>query len=138
MPEVESLLKYRLVEPYDPSESKITENLRVRVTHSGQIHCEFVMGDFVYMQSVALCTAIRTGSAIQEMKNLRQNSRKLTRQDWEKLNSIFVEYILAEDAAFLEIPDADEYKSQHVMRNALKNKWVVHLPLSDVSAFGTN
>ena len=127
-PVVESLLKYRLIEPYDPSEKHVTEDLRVRVTHSGQIHYEFVMGDFVYMQSIALCTAIRNGSTIQDMKTLWRNSGKFTRQDWNKLRSILVEYILSEDATFLTFPNADEYKSQHVMRDTLKQKWVVPLP----------
>ena len=122
---VESLLQYRLVEPYDPSVTNVTENLRVRVTHSGQIHYEFVMRDFVYMQSVALCTAIRSNSAIQDMKSLRQNSGRLSRHGWKKLKSIFVDYMLVEDATLLKVPEASEYKNQHVMRNSLKSKWVV-------------
>ena len=129
LPLAESLLRYRLLEPYDPSETKVTESLRVRVTHSGQIHYEFVMRSFVYMQSVALCTAIRSSSAIHDMKSLWHNRGKFTRQDWDKFRSIFVKYILLEDATFLTVPDTVEYKSQHVMRNDLMNNWVEHLPL---------
>ena len=128
MPVVDSLLQYRLIEPYDPSETTVTENLRVRVTHSGQIHYEFAMKNFVYMQSMALCTAIRSSSAIQDMKSLLQNRGKLARQDWKMIRSHFIEAMLSEDATFLTVPNAVEYKSQHVMRDDLRNKWVVPLP----------
>ncbi len=120
-----NLLDFRLIEPYDPSDTDITEVLRVRVTHSGQMHYEFAVADFVYLTSMASCTAIRSGSVVQEMKELLNRSGKRTRDDWNRLKSMFVAYLLNEDKVFLRQPASNKYDSQRVLREELRSKWVI-------------
>jgi energy-coupling factor transporter ATP-binding protein EcfA2 len=42
---IKALLDYRLVEPYDPTDIHIYESQRVKITHCGRIHYEFVTDD---------------------------------------------------------------------------------------------
>jgi energy-coupling factor transporter ATP-binding protein EcfA2 len=58
---IKALLDYRLVEPYDPTDNHIYEAQRVKITHSGRIHYEFVFDDkkeSSYMSEMALITPV--------------------------------------------------------------------------------
>jgi energy-coupling factor transporter ATP-binding protein EcfA2 len=120
--QLKELLEYRLVEPYDPTDEDLHDKQRIRITHSGHIHYEFVTQGFIYFQNMAMITPIRSMLCIDKMK--RVSNKKMTRDDWTKLKSIFAKYLLDEDKLFIHLPNLEEYKSQTQLRLDLRAKWV--------------
>ena len=121
--DISLLLEYRLVEPYDPSTTDVTDSLKVRVTHSGQIHYEFAQNDFVYMQCMAQSTSVRRTGAVDGIKKVLQRSGKRTRNDWDEIKRVFAEYLLKQDSIFLNVPEMDAYRSQKQLRQDFESNW---------------
>lgn len=117
------LLDYRLVEPYDPTEHVVHEGLRVRVTHSGQIHHEFAQRNLVYIQSMALTTPMRDRGVVDAIRGVLQARGRLEREDWDQIRKTFMEYVLAEDKALISLPNIEMYGSQRAMRSELNKRW---------------
>lgn len=116
------LSKYRLVEPYDPTDTEIYEEQRVRVSHCGHIHYEMAMRDDVYLTSMALTTGVRTSDLVDEIREIKK--RKMDRNSWLQIAKLFVNYVLTEDDVFVSIPALDSYKGQELLRTELRNAWV--------------
>jgi predicted type IV restriction endonuclease/energy-coupling factor transporter ATP-binding protein EcfA2 len=119
------LLSYRLIEPYDPTDTKVYEEQRVRVTHSGRIHYEFAFDrqDAVYLGQMAFATPMRY-LAIFSCIHDRKKSTKLVWEDWLQIFSWFVEYCLSEDEKFVSLPNNDAYLGQRRLRNELRQTWM--------------
>ena len=115
------LLKYRLIEPYDPTDQGVQEEQRLRLTHSGHIHYEFALGNDVYVSSMALTTGMRRHDAVMKLREIR--SKKMVRADWIALNREFIEYVLDEDKRFLVIPELPAYDGQKTLRGDLSHVW---------------
>lgn len=117
------LLEYRLVEPYDPTEQIVHEELRIRITHCGQIHYEFTKNDFIYIQSMALTTPMRGHYTVDKIREILQDKGKMGREDWDQIQRVFMEYVLEEDLAIVSLPSLEMYDSQRAMRSELRSKW---------------
>ncbi len=122
------LLEYRLVEPYDPTEQIVHEELLIRITHCGQIHYEFAMKDFIYIQSMALTTPMRGHYTVDKIRGILQDGGKMGREDWDQIQMAFIEYVLEEDSAIVSLPSREMYESQRAMRSDLRSKWT-HLQI---------
>jgi energy-coupling factor transporter ATP-binding protein EcfA2 len=122
---IKALLDYRLVEPYDPTDSHIYESQRVKITHCGRIHYEFVTDDKegVYMSEMALMTPVSSQDYISKARELMKRG-KLSAQDWRTIIKWFVEYCLAQDRLYLSLPKSDSYLSQKTLRESLHLAWV--------------
>jgi len=116
------LLRYRLIEPYDPTDNVVYEDQRVRVTHSGQIHYEFTQNDDIYLTSTSLTTDIRDMDLVTSIKDIRKRG-KMGKEDWNNVIRMFVEYLLHEDEKFIVLPNMDLYSGQLTMRAELRAKW---------------
>ena len=99
---LKELLDYRLIEPYDPTDSEIYEDQRVRITHCGRVHWEFVFdrNEVIYMSQMALMTPLRDHALVSCIREFRKG-RKFQRLDWLKIVKWFVEYCLQQDKLFL-------------------------------------
>lgn len=115
------LLKFRLIEPYDPTDSEVYEDQRVRVAHCGHIHLEMALRDDVYFSSMALTTAVRSISYVDEIRELKKH--KMDRDGWRQVGRLFAEYLLREDEAFVSIPNLGSYEGQVLLRNELRSAW---------------
>lgn len=115
------LLKYRLVEPYDPTDKSVYENQRVRISHCGRIHFEFALRDDVYVTSMALTTGVRSGNLVAVLRSIR--SRRMGRNDWREVSKEFIEYVLSEDRTFASIPAHTTYKGQVLLRRGIGGAW---------------
>ncbi|MEH2118990.1 AAA family ATPase [Nostoc sp.] len=122
---LKALLDYRLIEPYDPTDIHIYESQRVKITHCGRIHYEFVIDDKegVYMSEMALMTPVSSQQYIEETRNLI-NTAKLTFQDWRAITKSFVEYCLQQDKIYISLPQSNSYQSQRILRETLRNTWL--------------
>lgn len=118
------LLRYRLIEPYDPTDSEVYEDQRVRVTHSGQIHYEFSLSDEIYLTSMALMTEMRDKNLVVSIKDIIRKSGKMIKEDWNKVIRMFIEYLFHEDERSIILPSMDLYSGQLKMRTELRAKWI--------------
>jgi energy-coupling factor transporter ATP-binding protein EcfA2 len=119
------LLDYRLLEPYDPTDVHIYDLQRLKITHCGRIHYEFVSDDKdgVYMSEMALMTPVSKQSYIANVREI-MNSGKLNFQNWRSIISLFVNYCLEQDGIHLILPKSDSYKSQRLLRDSLHRTWI--------------
>ena len=123
MMQLGNLLRYRLAEPYDPTDDAIVSDGRFRITHCGRIHMEFCEDNQTYMEQMALATPVRDENYVTREQD-RMFGTKLTSQlDWQKLVANFVKYSLGEDKMRITIPDRPEYRGQSELRERLKGKW---------------
>ncbi|GAG65468.1 unnamed protein product [marine sediment metagenome] len=76
------LLSYRLIQPYDPTDQVVYEDQRLRVSHSGRIHCEFSLTKDSYVSHMALVTPIRHYALVSGIRDIMQS--KLKREEWLK------------------------------------------------------
>ncbi|QSJ15784.1 AAA family ATPase [Nostoc sp. UHCC 0702] len=122
---LKALLNYRLIEPYDPTDINIYESQRLKITHCGRIHYEFVVDDKegVYMSEMALMTPISSQEYIIKTRNLIQ-SGKLSFQDWRTITNWFVEYCLEQDKIYISLPQSNLYQSQRILRDTIRNTWL--------------
>lgn len=114
---LEQLFKYRLIEPYDPTSDELNESDRVKITSSGLIHLELAVDDNVYFEQIGLSTAIRAGESLNTMRAIF--NRKLSSDDWTKLTSTFLSYLLTQDDIFC--PSAEKLKGQEIIRSTLRH-----------------
>ncbi|MBB2919241.1 AAA family ATPase [Cupriavidus alkaliphilus] len=118
------LLEYRLIEPFDPTESLATEATLVRLTQSGAIHLEFALTDSSYIEHVGLATSVREGLAADGIREkLRQYiDSSVAAQTFHELRKAFAQYVLGEDQRFCTIPSS--YRGQIALREQFKSTWV--------------
>lgn len=124
---LQTLLNYRLIEPYDPTDTDVYESLQVKVTNSGRIHYELCTDDSegVYMSEMALITPVNSQEYISKNRATLQKSRKLSHWDWRSISKKFIEYCLEQDQLFISLPRSDSYQSQKTLRENLYQTWVV-------------
>lgn len=123
---LKTLLNYRLIEPYDPTDTSIYESQRVKITHCGRIHYEFVTDDREggYMSEMALMTPVISQEYILKIRDLLIKNEKLSGQDWRKIIKWFVEYCLDQDNIYISLPRISSYESQHTLRATLYKIWI--------------
>ena len=124
---LKALLDYRLIEPYDPTDTNIYESQRVKITQCGHIHYEWVTDDkeSVYMSEMALMTPVVSQEYILKSRQLLRESEKLNAQDLQrsinaqKIVRWFVEYCLEQDKLYISLPKSSSYQSQKKLREIL-------------------
>ncbi len=121
---LKALLNYRLIEPYDPTDTLIYESQRVKVTHCGRIHYEFAVEDKegIYMSVMALITSVNSHNYVVRVREL-MNHKKMNRQDWNTIIKYFVEYCLKQDSVYISLPQSNSYDSQRILREKLRQAW---------------
>ncbi len=118
------LLEYRLIEPYDPTDIKVYEDQRLRVTHCGRIHWELALNnrEAMYMTQMALRTPVRDFDLISKIRNKR--TRKLVWNDWIEIASWFADYCIHQDSLFFDLPNTEAYAGQRKFRDEFRQVWV--------------
>lgn len=122
---LEKLLKYRCIEPYDPTESTLTDSSKLKITSSGLMHIEFTLGDRTYIEQVGLTTEVRESRCIDELRGLFL-IRNIKPEDinWHKAATLFAEYCVDQDLVFGLIPTT--YSGQLRIRHEFSNRWAVN------------
>ena len=128
----QEFLEYRLIEPYDPTDSEVYMEQRVKVTHSGRIHSEFALDDETYFMEMACATAVKDPNVAMKGRDIYKTHSKKTRQDWLKINRkiirLFLEYCQKEDNFFINISDtASSYAGQRDLRDRYNKNWSARL-----------
>ena len=126
------LLDHRLIEPYDPTDVCIYESQKIKITHCGRIHYEFVTEDKkgTYMSEMALITPVASQEHILKSRLLLKDIDRLSHSDLQnainnkKIIKYFVEYYLEQDKIHMSLPKLTSYASQSNFRELLYKKWV--------------
>lgn len=122
---LKTLLDYRLVEPYDPTDTFVYESQKLKVTLCGRIHYEFVADDKegIYMSEMALMTPVSSQEYVSRTRDLMKQG-KLSSEDWRTITKWFVEYCLKQDEIYISLPQSDSYRSQRAMRENIHLSWI--------------
>lgn len=118
---VSELVKYRLVEPYEPNAEEIAPTTKLALTPSGRIHFEMSFNDPVYIEQMALTTAIRSEPIVRSMRTTM--SQKMGVHEWTTLRREFAAYCVAEDKQLLKLPTHADYTSQAQLRTEFQ-RWL--------------
>jgi hypothetical protein len=122
---LQELMKWRLVESYDPTDTEAHDWQRFRVTPSGRLHHElaFATSEASYMTEMALTTAIRDKTTIAEIRRRLGLPGSMDWSDWESVLLLFVKYLLDEDKRTITLPPHTMYDSQRNLRLSLESVW---------------
>ncbi|MGL4501357.1 MAG: AAA family ATPase [Planktothrix sp.] len=127
------LLHYRLIEPYDPTDTNIYESQKVKITPCGRIHYEFVTenGGVAYMREMSLTTPIANPDCIFEIRKLVKENEELKEYDlqinlnFNKIIKHFINYCISQDKRYMSIPtNLTTYQAQHKLRDILSQVWL--------------
>ena len=118
------LLEYRLIEPYDPTDSNIYMEQRAKITHAGRIHLEFALHDDTYLVQMALASMIRSQDVVSRGREILHGRGKMTRSDWRDLMRLFASYCVDEDSIFVNVPNVGSYVGQRELRERFRRRWI--------------
>jgi energy-coupling factor transporter ATP-binding protein EcfA2 len=123
---LKALLDYRLVEPYDPTEIHIHEQLRIKITPCGRIHSEFATenSEGAYMSEMALMTPVVSREYALAIRDILSSHEKLSGFNWRTIIRHFVTYCIQQDDIHLSLPGNSSYDSQRVLRRTLRSIWI--------------
>lgn len=123
---LKALLDYRLVEPYDPTEHCIHEQLRIKVTPCGKIHSEFATenSEGAYLSEMALMTPVVSREYALRIRGILGGHGKLSGSDWRSIIRQFITYCIQQDEIHLSLPRNPSYDSQRVLRVTLRRTWI--------------
>jgi energy-coupling factor transporter ATP-binding protein EcfA2 len=120
------LLKWRLIEPYDPTDSEVHDLQRLRVTHAGRLHLElaFARQEANYMIEMGMTTLIRDRQTVLDLRRkLASDEGRMRWEDWEGFIFQFVTYVLEGDKRTMSVPSHDAYRTQQRLRDELRRTW---------------
>lgn len=119
------LLEYRLVEPYDPTDSRIYESQKIKIAPSGRIHYEFMFAEneASYVTQMALTTAVNRQSYVDSVKEILSSPDPLQWKDWQNICGLFIRHCLSQDRQYVSFPTTDAYNGQRAMRIGLERAW---------------
>ena len=118
---VKEMVRYRLIEPYEPNIDEITPTTRLAITASGHMHYEMSLNDNVYIGQMAQTTPIRSETILRQLKE--HFSQKMGTADWGAIRKIFAGYLLDEDSTLMAIPSHQDYRSQSQLRSEF-GRWI--------------
>ncbi|BAY61652.1 hypothetical protein NIES22_17190 [Calothrix brevissima NIES-22] len=120
---LKALLDYRLIETYDPTDTCIDETQRVKITPCGRIHYEFAVEETegIYIGEMALNTPVTSQNYLGRVRNFLKKKR--TKQDWQIIIKLFVEYCLQQDSLYIALPKKQTYDSQRKLRERVHQRW---------------
>ncbi|MCP6697704.1 type I restriction endonuclease [Pseudomonas donghuensis] len=94
------MVSIRLIEPYDPSISALSDSQKLAVTYKGLAHYDLATRNSVYFYQMALTTAISDPEVSHNIRTLYRSNKPFG-EITAHVRKLFSEYILNEDAKFL-------------------------------------
>ncbi|WP_332777070.1 hypothetical protein [Polaromonas sp.] len=117
---VEVMVKYRLIEPYEPNSEVLTPTTRIAVTPSGHMHFEMAFNEVVYIEQMALTTPLRSEEFLRGTRGLL--AQKMGSSEWTAVRREFARYCLEEDSRLMNFPTHADYQSQVKVRREFE-RW---------------
>ncbi|WP_273978764.1 cold shock domain-containing protein [Vibrio parahaemolyticus] len=109
---LKELVSLRLLEPYDPSVSILSDTQRLAITYKGNAHYELSTKNSVYFYQMALTTAISSPELADKIREVYKSTVPFTEKTSE-IRRLFAEYLLTEDKKYFQInANKQQYESQ--------------------------
>ncbi len=112
---VEEMIKFRLIDPYEPTLEKVTPTTRLAISPSGRMHMEMCFSDRTYLEQMALATGIRTDSVTRAIRKIIE--QRMSGREGAKVRQVFAKFCITEDKQLMKVPTHPDYESQIRMRD---------------------
>jgi hypothetical protein len=113
---IECLLGWGLILNYDPTVFDIDRITRVEISPAGRIHLLWGTTDEDYIKAMAQVTPIRDENCFAVLQGYSRNLAA----NWANALVVFIEYLLADDRYWCEIPNHKIYMGQMKLANRLR------------------
>jgi len=107
---LDAMLKTGLCLSYDPTHTSIEQVRKVEISPAGRQHLLWGSSDDSYIGSMMEVTPITDSMAFDKIKDAPRDTKSL---EWHTKTSAFLQYLLDEDRAYVQIPDHESYKGQY-------------------------
>ena len=104
---LQQLISFRLIEPYDPTEEDIRPGQKVSITTSGKMHRELALYDPIFFSQMALVTGVRSADLASTLKSLSRSGGSYNAKT-KRLRREFLDYCVGQDARFIKVPQNNE------------------------------
>ncbi|BBF78559.1 type I restriction endonuclease [Acinetobacter ursingii] len=109
---LKDLVMMRLVEPYDPSTSVLSDSQKLAITYKGLAHYELSTKNPVYFYQMAITTGISDPEVASDIRSYYK-SDKFFSDKTSYIRRKFAEYLIYEDKKYLvEVHDKDQFECQ--------------------------
>lgn len=113
---LDAMLKTGLCLSYDPTHTSIEQVQKVEISPAGRQHLLWGSSDDSYIGSMMEVTPINDQSTYDRLKNAPRDTKAL---EWLTKTDIFIQYLLEEDASFVQVPEHESYQGQHRLTKLL-------------------
>jgi cold shock CspA family protein len=103
------MLRTGLILDYDPTTTEVSADSCLQVSPSGRQHLQWALGDWVYLESMAVVTPLLDRGAHDEIRTLIAEQRS---DGLRAAIARFVQYLLAEDGHYVLVPVHNLYQEQ--------------------------
>ena len=107
---IDEMVKFRLIDPYEPTLEKVTPTTRLAISPSGRMHMEMCFSDRTYLEQMALATGIRADSVTRSLRRIIE--QRMSGREWATVRKIFAKFIVSEDRQLMTVPTHPDYESQ--------------------------
>ena len=114
---LDAMLKTGLCLSYDPTHTSIEQVQKVEISPAGRQHLLWGSSDDSYIGSMMEVTPINNQATYDKLKHAPRDTKAL---EWHTKTSIFIQYLLEEDAAYVQVPEHESYKGQHRLKKMLE------------------
>ncbi|MGH2508323.1 MAG: hypothetical protein ACRDHZ_13110 [Ktedonobacteraceae bacterium] len=118
---VNELVKYRLIEPYEPDMEAVTPTTRLAIAFSGRMHLEMAFNDAVYIEQMPQTAPVRSEELVRKLRDL--NRGKMRHDEWRQYRHEFAEYCVQQDALVMKVPSRQAYSTQDLLRREFRGRW---------------
>tara|TARA_Y100000780_G_scaffold155533_1_gene140311 strand:- start:539 stop:1870 length:1332 start_codon:yes stop_codon:yes gene_type:complete len=94
------MLSVRLIEPYDPSVSVLSDNQKLAITYKGLAHYDLATRNSVYFYQMALTTALSDPEVVNNIESYYKSNKPFG-EVASHIRKRFSDYLLHEDAKFV-------------------------------------
>lgn len=115
---LKELVSLRLIEPYDPSVSILSDNQKLAITYKGLAHFDLSTRNSVYFYQMAITTGISNPEVSSEIRSLYKSERPFSEITYLS-RKLFSEYLINEDRKYvLTENDKEQFECQReLIRN---------------------
>src|SRR6266511_2738398 len=112
---LEAMLKSGLLLNYDPTVQLIMDAHQIEISPAGRQHLYWATGNYEYLSAMADVTPLLSEATFMQIsQDLRD------RRGWRQKTTIFIDYLLAEDAMYCLAPNHAAYEIQNRIRASLE------------------
>lgn len=112
---LKELVSLKLLEPYDPSDSILSDTQKLAITYKGIAHYDLSTKNSVYFYQMALTTGISNPEVVANIRSYYKSSRPFS-DITSYIRKQFSDYLINEDKKFTStLQDKEQFECQRVL-----------------------